>query len=124
MANGCATVATLSERWHGHTTTNWDTDPPRQEKAAIIYGGTRMDVRLLAAWKSILFPEASPPGSPYRVSNEWAPVGACVGTIDLVPSLVLDTLLLPVTLVWTLIDSQSDADALPPLEEKNSHEQK
>ena len=112
----CATTLALRERWNGETVTNWEYNPPIQEKIPIIYGGTRMDLRLLTAWKPFLCPVPEDSKTRGRLTHEWAPVAACAGTIDILPSFLLDTVLLPVTIIWSLFEALTENAKTPATE--------
>jgi len=98
--SGCATAFALSERWHGVTTTDWNQDPPKKVKTTIVYGGTIRDFTLLNGWVVIVSTEPDP--NPNPTKNEWATLGACIGTLDILPSFVADTVLLPITVLWAM----------------------
>ncbi|MCB1169939.1 MAG: hypothetical protein KDK25_06370 [Leptospiraceae bacterium] len=72
-------------------------DPP-----PTILGGTEINVVLIYGATEIL-------GTPYDCGGA-AIVALVYGIVDLLPSLAMDVLLLPVTVPWTLLDSEDEAD--------------
>ncbi len=65
-----------------------------------IYGGTRVDVKLIGS--------AAKPRHPHDPFPTW--IYVTYGVIDIPFSLVMDTVLLPISIPWTLIKSSGDDD--------------